>query len=80
MYGGQYANEYPMSIYTRWFRRFFTFVIPLALVGYYPALAILGRDELDVWHAVSPIAGVAFLAIALALFRLGVRRHASTGS
>ncbi len=79
-YGGNYAAEYPMEIYRRWFRRFFTAVIPLACTSYLPARAILGRDPLDAWHAIAPCAGLAFLAIALAVWRIGVRHHASTGT
>jgi ABC-2 type transport system permease protein len=79
-YGGNYAAQYPMSIYSRWFQRFFTAVIPLALASYYPARAILGRDELGLVNALGPLAGFAFLAAMLGVFRLGLRRHASTGS
>jgi len=79
-YGGNYAAQYPMSIYRRWFQRFFTAVIPLALASYYPARAILGRDALGAAAALGPLAGFGFLALALAVFRIGIRRHASTGS
>ncbi|HEV7558302.1 MAG TPA: ABC-2 family transporter protein, partial [Kofleriaceae bacterium] len=77
-YGGNYAGQYPMAIYRRWFQRFFTAVIPLALTSYYPARAILGRDEIDVWHTLAPLAGLAFLAISFGVWRIGVRHHAST--
>jgi ABC-2 type transport system permease protein len=79
-YGGNYAAEYPMAIYQRWFQRFFTVVIPLALTSYYPARAILGRDEIGAIHVLGPLAGVAFLAVSLAAFQIGVRHHASTGT
>lgn len=79
-YGGNYAAQYPMSIYRRWFQRFFTAVIPLALASYYPARAILGRDELGPVHVLGPLAGFAFLALTFGAFRIGIRRHASTGS
>jgi len=79
-YGGNYAMQYPMAIYQRWFQRFFTVIIPLALTGYYPARAILGRDAIGAIHVLGPLAGVAFLAVALGVFRIGVRHHASTGT
>jgi len=79
-YGGNYAAQYPMAIYRRWFQRFFTVVIPLALTGYYPARAILGRDPIGAVHVLGPLAGVAFLAISLGVFQIGVRHHASTGT
>jgi ABC-2 type transport system permease protein len=82
--GGAYTAQYPMTIYRRWFRTFFTVVVPLACVTYLPALAIMGKpDPLGSPAAVqwlAPLAGALFLAIALQLWRLGVRRYMSTGS
>ena len=83
-YGGNYAGQYPMSIYRPWFRRFFTWVVPLCAVGYLPALALLDRaDPLglpEVLRWIGPAAGVVFLAVTLQVWKLGLRRHASTGS
>jgi ABC-2 type transport system permease protein len=82
--GGACTAQYPLTIYRRWFRRFFTFVIPLACVNYLPGLAIMGRrDPLGTpvplqWAA--PLAGVLFLAVTLQVWRLGLRRYTSTGS
>ena len=44
-HGGVFAAQYPLSIYRSWFREFFTYVVPLGCVGYYPALAILERSD-----------------------------------
>ena len=83
-YGGIETAQYPMSIYRRWFRVFFTAVVPLACVSYYPLLRVLGRpspDGIPVWFGwVSPLVGVAFLALSLQVWRVGVRHYRSTGS
>jgi ABC-2 type transport system permease protein len=83
-YGGNVAAQYPMPIYRPWFRRFFTWVVPLACVQYWPGLAILGRaDPLGAppWAGwLSPLAGPAFLLLALVAWRSGIRRYVSTGS
>ncbi|HVK04771.1 MAG TPA: ABC-2 family transporter protein [Armatimonadaceae bacterium] len=83
-YGGTETAQYPMSIYRDWFRRFFTFVVPLATVGYIPASALLGRAaELGVpaWLPwTSPLIGFLFLLAALRVWRFGERRYRSTGS
>jgi ABC-2 type transport system permease protein len=77
--GGAYTAQYPMSIYRPWFRRFFTYVVPLACANYLPSLALLDRDPtLIPWLA--PLAGALFLALTLQLWRLGVRRYMSTGN
>lgn len=84
-YGGVETAQYPLSIYERHFRAFFTFVVPLACVAYFPLVAVLGiEDPLGtsyLFQAAAPIAGMAFLAMALALFRyVGLRHYTSTGS
>jgi ABC-2 type transport system permease protein len=83
-YGGNFAAQYPLPIYRRWFQRFLTVVLPLACVNYWPGIAILGHpDPLGAppfvpW--ISPLAGVAFLGVAWVAWRRGVRRYHSTGS
>jgi ABC-2 type transport system permease protein len=83
-YGGTETAQYPLSFYRPWFRRFFTFVVPLAFVSYIPAGVLLGRDttpalpEAARWC--SPLVGVVFLAITLLIWRFGERRYVSTGS
>jgi len=83
-YGGVEAAQFPLTIFRPWFRRAFTFLVPLATINYYPAHAIIGRPEplgspvLFQWLA--PAVGVAFLAATLQLWRFGVRHYRSTGS
>jgi len=83
-YGGVFAAQYPLSIYRLWFRRFFTTVVPLAAVSYFPALAILGRSHQSSLPVplqwLSPLAGLVFLLVSLRLFHFGVRHYQSTGS
>lgn len=84
-YGGNETGQYPISIYRPWFRKFFTFVIPLACVTYFPVLAILGREDSALgtprwFHVGAPLIGVVFLVVALRLWEVGVRHYRSTGS
>ena len=83
-YGGVETAQYPLAIYRPWFRTIFIFVIPLACVNYFPALAILERaDPLGTpvfWQWLSPAIGVLFLMMALQIWQLGVRHYRSTGS
>lgn len=84
-YGGVDTAKFPISIYPSWFRRIFTFVIPLACVTYFPALAILSKKDalLDApqwfqWGA--PLLGIVFYVVCLQVWHLGVRHYRSTGS
>lgn len=83
-YGGVQAAQYPLDIYASWFRRALTFGVPLACVGYYPVLAILGRpDPLgapDWLLPLTPLAGFAFLLLSSLAWRAGVAHYTSTGS
>jgi ABC-2 type transport system permease protein len=83
-YGGVQAAQFPLNIYSAWFRRLLTFGVPLSSVAYYPVIAILGRpDPLgapDWLLPLTPVAGFAFLALSFVAWRAGVARYASTGS
>ena len=83
-YGGLQTAQYPLSIYSGGFRRFFTFVVPLGCAAYFPVVAVLGRDDplgSALWFQYgSPLAGVLFLLATLGVWRIGVRSYTSTGS
>jgi len=80
-YGGLESGQYPMSIYNPFFKGFFTFIIPLACVAYYPIAALLHHETFSMWvGAVAPLAGIIFLYLSCQLWNLGVRRYQSTGS
>ena len=83
-YGGVESAQYPISIYRSWFRKFFTYGVPLAFANYFPGLAIMDRqDPLGMpsflgW--IAPLVGVLFLIGALQAWKVGVRHYRSTGS
>lgn len=83
-HGGVETAQYPFSIYSQWFQRFFTFVIPLSCVSYFPLLAVLNRASafsVPVWVCyLSPLAGIVFLIMALQFWKIGERYYCSTGS
>lgn len=83
-YGGVTTAQYPLSIYPGWLRMFFTCVVPLGCVTYFPVTIALGKGAalgLPAWAGwAGPFAGAAFLGVALLIWRGGVRRYTSTGS
>ena len=78
-YGGREFGRYPFSIYGNGVLKFLTFVVPLAMIQYYPLLYLLGREK-SVLYLLSPLAGLLFLIPAYAFWRFGLRRYKSTGS
>lgn len=83
--GGVQTAQYPLGIYRKELRGFFTYIVPLACANYFPVLEILGRDSQVGLSAylpwISPFVGPFFFYAALQVFlRIGVRHYCSTGS
>lgn len=85
-YGGLQMGHYPLTIYEKWFARFFTFIIPIALSVYFPVLMILGKTS-DTYYTTAPILIIVgppiiglFLLLAFRLFHRSIRHYTSTGS
>lgn len=79
LYGGREFGSYPVSVYGRGLLTFFTFVVPLACVQYYPLLFVLGKTE-NVLYAAAPFCGFLFIVPCYVFWRIGVRHYKSTGS
>jgi ABC-2 type transport system permease protein len=83
-YGGRDFTSYPMTAYGGLFRRLFSYGMGFAFVGYYPALALLGRrDPLGLPAAagwLGPVVALVAAAVAAGLWRRAIRHYRSTGS
>lgn len=80
-YGGVETAQYPMSIYRVWFRKFFTYVVPVVLVDFAPIAEAIGRGVMAPLLAwTGPATGPCFFFASLVFFRLGIRHYTSTGS
>jgi ABC-2 type transport system permease protein len=83
-YGGVETAQYPISIYNKWLANFFTFIVPLAAVSFFPLLAVLDRaKEFSIpilLCYLAPLAGFLFLALALKVWHIGEQYYCSSGS
>ena len=77
--GSREFGAYPYVIYGENLLRLLTFVVPLALVQYYPLLWVLGRSDNAVL-ALTPLFAFLFIIPTALIWRAGVRRYASIGS
>ncbi|MDR2514409.1 MAG: ABC-2 family transporter protein [Christensenellaceae bacterium] len=77
--GGRELAAYPLTIYTRWIRRFFTFILPFGCFNYLPLLYVTGRSANGL-YALTPLFALAFLLPCLLMWRSGVRHYQSTGN
>jgi ABC-2 type transport system permease protein len=79
--GGRELAAYPLPVYGKWIRRFFTFVIPFGCMNYLPLMFITGRAAAHPYlYMLCPLLGFVFLVPCAALWRKGVRRYTSSGS
>jgi ABC-2 type transport system permease protein len=83
VYGGQYAAQFPASVYPAPLRVLFTFVVPAAFVAYLPTLTLLGRSAPGIapWIGwCTPLAAAGAWAVALLGWRAGLRHYTGAGS
>lgn len=82
--GGTELTSFPLPIYHELMQRFFTFVVPLAFVSYFPSLYLLDRPEArdfpDWLPFLSPLAALLMALVARLAWGFGVRHYRSTGS
>lgn len=77
--GGYEFGRYPFSIYGRPILKFLTFMVPLALVQYYPLLYLTGRDT-NIYYMILPVFSILFVIPCYLLWRIGLYKYRSTGS
>lgn len=77
--GGREFGQYPFSIYGEKVLKFLTYIVPLALVQYYPLLYLLGRSN-NRLYMVLPLLASLFLFPAYLMWQIGLRHYKSTGS
>lgn len=71
--------EYPLSIYQKWVQNFFTYILPIALVNYFPLLYVIERTD-NKFYIILPILSVLFVIPCYAVWKIGLRKYKSTGS
>ena len=77
--GAREFGKYPIGIYGKKMLLFTTFIIPYALIQYYPILYILDRRS-SILYMFLPLAACWFLILAILLWKFGVRHYKSSGS
>lgn len=79
--GGRELSQYPLSIYAKSVRRFFTFVVPFAVVNVMPLSYLLEKPGYQSsLYAFMPYIGMFFIVPALFFWEFGVKHYKSTGS
>ncbi len=77
--GTRQVGQYPMGIYKKGVRIFFSTVIPIALVNYYPLNYLTGRSN-NLIYLLLPLYTIIVFIISNIIFHLGTKKYASSGS
>lgn len=77
--GAREFGRYPVGIYGKRMLQFCTFIIPYALVQYYPLQYLLNRTT-NVGYVFMPLIAIVFFLPCYLLWRCGVRHYKSSGS
>lgn len=77
--GGREMAQYPMDIYKKEFRLFFTYIIPFGLINYYPLLYIIGKNDNPLFIFL-PLLVLLYTPICILIFNKAIKKYTSTGS
>lgn len=77
--GAREYGKYPISIYGKRVLQICTFLIPIALVQYYPLLYLLDRNAKQ-WYMFLPLLAIVFIIPCYMLWKIGLKHYKSTGS
>lgn len=70
-------GNYPQSIFPKWIVAFTSFIMPVAMIGFFPASALLGRATWWMFLAIIPC--MIFMAAGILLYKYMVRLYESVG-
>jgi ABC-2 type transport system permease protein len=73
-------GEYPVTVFALPLRFLFTWILPYAMMGFYPAAFLLRGDEYRLYGLLVPLIALLLLGLALSAWRVGLQNYQSTGS
>lgn len=77
--GSHEFGQYPMGIFKREVLIFFTYIIPIACVNYYPVRYLLGKSD-NFLYLISPLFCLVLFIISILTFNKCMKHYTSTGS
>lgn len=76
---GTFAR-YPVTIFDKFFRFIFTYIIPIGFIAFYPSQIFLRPGNISILIILSPLAGIILFTIAYWVWSKGVNSYSGTGS
>jgi len=72
--------KYPATIFKGFIKFLITWIIPMAFVGFYPALFFLRPQEGNILMYATPMIGIVMFIVAYQIWKFGVNRYSGTGT
>ena len=79
IHGAREYGKYPIGIYGKTLLKICTFIVPYALIQYYPLLYLLDMRT-DSYLIILPLFACLFLMPCIIFWKIGVHKYQSTGS
>ena len=77
--GSREFGQYPMGLFRKEIIIFFTYLIPLACVNYYPVMYILGESN-SILYLISPLFCFVIFGLSILIFNKCLAHYESAGS
>ena len=77
--GSREFGQYPLGMFKREVLIFFTYLIPIACVNYYPVKYILGQSN-SILYLISPLFCLVLFIVAILSFNRCIKNYTSSGS
>jgi len=77
--GSRDFSQYPMDLFNKPIKLFFTYIIPLACVNYYPITYLLNQSN-KLIYLISPLFCIIIFTISILTFNKCINHYQSTGS
>lgn len=77
--GGKHIAQYPIGIFNKIVTRLFTYIIPYALVNYYPLMYFVDKSD-NILYVFLPLIVILYLIPCFLIFNKGSKNYLSTGS
>lgn len=74
--------QYPKNVFPRFIQTFFTYILPVSLISFYPVSLILGKynNEKMYFYLFSPSIGILFFVMSYFVFKMLERKYSSSGN
>jgi ABC-2 type transport system permease protein len=72
--------KYPVTIFKGFIKIIITFILPMAFIGYYPALYFLRPGQGNILMYAAPVIGIGMFIVAYQVWKIGVNRYSGTGT